>query len=335
VVQGEQGNLFSSQTLKGIYQASLTAAAQNAALLLPGAPGAPRHAFLANLITGIAEKLAAAAGDDPAGLLSPDLLPGVAAAALDTLAGHAAGLINPGDPGEQLLVEALDRVILALSAEFHQEADLPAVLASVFSQRQLLALMTEVFGAVAQNPGGLIPGKAKDPRRSALAQIVGSVAAVVSRDPGHLLGGDGYVQLLAVALRAFAGNPDRLLDLDTADPLHNVMSQVMVAVVETAAHNLEAGGRNLLGGDTLLKTMEAALATVSKNTQGWRADPDILALVLNRLLTAASQELANELDAENLLLVFPPLLHQALQQGRAVLELSDRELILPRLTLTT
>jgi hypothetical protein len=333
VVQGEQGNLFSSQTLKDIYQASLSAAAQNATLLLPGAPGEERHIFLANLITGMAGRLAAAVEKDPSGLFTPDLLQGIIAIGLDTLAGHAARLINPHAPQEQLLVEALDRVILALSAEFHQDAHLPGVLASVFSQGQLMALIGEAFGAVAQNPGGVIPGVGGDPRRSALAQIVGSVAAVVSRDPGHLLGGDGYVQLLSVALRAFAHNPDRLLDLNTADPLKNVMSQVMIAVVDAAAQNLEAGGRNLLAGDMLLQMMEAALAMVSKNTQGFRSDDQIAGLVLNRLLAAASQDLANELDAENLLRVFPPLLHQALQQGRAVLNLGDRELILPLLSI--
>lgn len=331
VVQGKQSNLFPSQTLKGIYQASLSAAAQNAALLPPGAPGQMRHAFLANLITGLAGQLATAADEDPSGLFTPDLLQGIIGAALSTLTDHAAPLIQPHDPQKQLLVEALDRVILALSAEFHQDAGLPAVLAATFSQRQLMALVREAFGAVAQNPAGLIPGRDGDRQRSALAQILGAVAAVVSRDPHHLLSGDGYVKLLDVALRAFAANPDRLLDLGDADPLQNVMSQVMIAVVNAAAQNLDAGGRNLLMGDMLLKMMEAALATVSKNTQGFRADSEIVALVLNRLLGAAAKDLANQLDAENLLRVFPPLLNQALQQGRTVLELSDPKLILPLL----
>ena len=331
VVQGKQSHLFSSQTLKGIYQASLSAAAQNATLLPPGAPGQMRHAFLANLITGLAGRLATAADADPSGLFTPDLLQGIIAAALSTLANHAATLIQPHDPQKQLLMEALDRVILGLSAEFHQDAELPAVLAATFSQRQLMALVGEAFGAVAQNPAGLIPGRDGDRQRSALAQIVGAVAAVISRDPHHLLSGDGYVKLLDVALRAFASNPDRLLDLGDADPLQNVMSQVMIAVVNAAAQNLDAGGRNLLMGDMLLKTVEAALATVSKNTQEFRADSEIVALVLNRLLGAAAKDLANQLDAENLLRVFPPLLNQALQQGRTVLELSDPKLILPLL----
>ena len=335
VVQGEQGNLFSSQTLKGIYQASLTAAAQNATLLLPGAPGEPRHAFLASLITGMAGRLATAAEEDPSGLFTPDLLQGISAVALDTMANHAAALMNPQKPQEQLLVDALDRIILALSAHFHQDAKLPEVLASVFSQQQLMALVGEAFGAVAQNPAALVAAPSGEGQRAALAQIIGSVAAVVNRDPYHLLSGDGYVQLLAVALRAFNCNPDRLLDLNTANPLQNVMSQAMIAVVETAAQNLEAKGRNLLVGDTLLKMMEAALATVSKNTQGFHADSQIPSLVLNRLLTAANKDLANQLDAENLLRVFPPLLTQALQQGRVLLELSDQDLILPLLQIQT
>jgi hypothetical protein len=331
VIQGEQGNLFSSQTLKGIYQASLSAAAQNVILLLPDALGKPRQVFLAALINGMAGRLATAASEDPFGLFTPDLLQGISALALDTLADHAAALINPQKPQEQLLVEALDRIILALSAKFHQDEQLPGVIASVFSQRQLMALVGEAFGAVAQNPQALVAGLQGDGRRAALAQIIGSVAAVVNRDLHHLLSGDGYVQLLTVALQAFSFNPDQLLDLNSADPLNNVMSQVLIAVVDTAAHNLEAKGRNLIMGDTLIEIMDAALATVSKNTRGFRSDSEIVSLVLSRLLAAANKDLINELDAENLLQVFPVLLYQVLQQGRGLLELSDRDLILPLL----
>lgn len=324
----DQPLLFSSQTLRAVYGASLAAAAQNAALIPPGKDGNPSHEFLSRLFIDTATLLVKAGQAGPQSLFSPDLARDIIALALDNLAQNSRQLINPKDPREQLLVRALGQVILSFSGEFHHDQDLPRVLAGAFSQKQLAAIIQEVFGAVAENPGDLLPGTNGDPRPSALAQITGALAAVVSRDSQRLLTGDGYVELLGVALQAFAMNPDRLLNLNTADPLDNVLTKVMMSVLTAAANNLKGGGRNLLWGEALLQATEAALTAVSKNTQGFSADPEVVTLVLKRLLDAASGDQANVLDAEGLLLVFSLLLSRALKEGRGILDQNDRELIL-------
>ena len=325
----EQPLLFSSQTLRAMYGASLAAVAQNSALILPGGQS---HEFLSELYTGTAQLLVKAGRAGPQALFTPDLAQDFIALALDTLAQNAQQLINPKDPRDQLLVKALERVILSFSGEFHHDQALPGILAATFSQKQLHAIIQEVFGAVAENPGALLPGTGGDPQRSALAQIMGAVAAVVSRDRQSLLTGDGYVELVRVALQAFAMNPDRLLNLNTADPQDNVLTTVMAAVLTVATANLQSEGRHLLWGETLLQAIEAALAAVSKNTQGFLADPEIVTRVLKRLLDAASGAQANVLDAESLLLVFSPLLSRALQEGRGILDEKDQQLILRYLT---
>jgi hypothetical protein len=327
----EQPLLFSSQTLRAMYGASLAAVAQNAALILPGGQS---HVFLSQLYTGMAQLLVKAGQAGPQALFTPDLAQDCIALALDTLAQNAPQLINPKDPQDQLLVKALERVILSFSGEFHHDPALPGILAATFSQKQLHAIIQEVFNAVAENPGALLPGTGGDPQRSALVQIMGALAAVVSRDSQSLLTGDGYVELLRAALNAFAMNPDRLLNLNTADPLDNVLTEVMIAVLTAAAANFQSGGRHLLWAEALLQAIEAALAAVSKNTQGFLADPEIVTLVLKRLLDAASGAQANVLDAESLLLVFSPLLSRALQKGRSILDENDQQLILRYLTQT-
>jgi hypothetical protein len=324
--------LFSSSALAAIYTASLKAAAQNAALLVPGGNG-QTHVFLTSLVTALAQKLADTAAAAPTSLFSLDILPAVSEIALGVLAQNAAKLINPKNPQEQLLAEALARVSLALSTDFHGDQKLAKKLQSLLSQDHLLALLQEVFGAVAQYPEGLLPGMDNDPKRSALAQLVGSVALAAGHDTKNLLNGDGFVKLLEVALEAFAKNPDRLLDLNTQDPSQNIMAKVMTSVVTTAAKNLEDDGRNLLSGDTLVQLIDAALAAVSQNTDGFKKEPDIVTLVLGRLLFAASHSLANELDANNLLLAFAPILRLALR-GREALDVSDAQLILPHLSLS-
>mgnify|MGYP005843701167 FL=1 len=324
----EQPQMFPSQMLRAVYDAGLRAAAQNATLILPEGNGRPSHEFLSRLFTDTVQLLAQAAQAGPRALLTPDLARDVISLALDTLSQNARQLIDPQNPQEQLLVQALERIIISCSEEFHQDQDLPRILAETLSRKQLAAIIREAFEAVARNPEALLPGTEGDPQRSALAQILGSVAAVVRRDSRRLLTPVGSVELLRVALEAFALNPDRLLNLDTADPLDNVMAGVMTAVLTAATGNLEAGGRHLLWGEVLLQAMEAALAAVSKNTAGFLAEPAIVTLVLRRLLDAASGAQANVLDAENLLLAFSPLLSRALKEGRGILDEEDEELIL-------
>jgi hypothetical protein len=268
--------LFSSQTLRAMYGSSLAAVAQNATLILPGKAGDPSYEFLSQLFIGMAQLLVKAGQAGPQTLFTPDLAQDVVGLALDTLAQNARQLINPKAPREQLLVQALERVILSFSGDLHHDQNLPRVLAATFSQGQLKGMIQEVFGAVAENPGALLPGTGGDPQRSALAQIMGAVAAVVSRDSQKLLSGDGYVELCGVAFEAFAMNPDRLLNLSTANPSDNVLTKAMVAVLLAAAANLQSGGRHLLWGEALLQAIDATLAAVSKNTQGFLTDPEIV-----------------------------------------------------------
>lgn len=54
----------------------------------------------------------------PQALFTPDLAQVCIALALETLAQNAQQLINPKDPRDQLLVKALERVILSFSGEF-------------------------------------------------------------------------------------------------------------------------------------------------------------------------------------------------------------------------
>ena len=323
---------LSSQTLRAIYGAGLTAVAQNPALILPGKNGKPSHQFLSQLFTGTVRVLATAGQAGRYAIFTPDLASDIIPLALETLAQNARQLIDPQNPQEQLLVQALERISISFSKEFHQDQDLPRILAATFSQKHLAAIIKDIFHAVAQNPGALLPGTEGDIQRSALAQIMGAVVGVVRQDSQCLLTGDGYVKLFRLALEAFALNPDRLLNLKTANPLDNVMAKVMSGILTAAAENLKNGGRDLLWGDWLLQAMGVALTTVSKNTEGFLADPEVVTLVLKRLLKAASGVQANVLDAENLLAVFSPLLSRVLREGRDLLTQDDYEIIMKYLT---
>jgi hypothetical protein len=325
----EHPDLFSGRALAGIYAAALHGVAENASLISPDADGVGRDAFLRTLFVRVAEQLATSAESNPPSIFTPDLLRDIIAMAIDVTVHNAAQLIDPKDPSRQLLAEALQQVLLGVSPVLSQDTSLPVTLRALFSRQQLCQIMHLAFSAVARHPEALLHSLG-DKRQSALAQIIATVATCVSSDPRRLLNGDSYVQLLRVALEAFAQNPDRLLDLEQAAPRQQVLAKVIVSVVGAVTMSLEAGERNLLTGPALLRVIEAAIAAVSGNIDGFQRMPDIVQVVMGRVLHAASDGLKNELDGGALVQVVDPLLRQALL-NRIALDVSDAELILPLL----
>ena len=323
----DQSDLFSGQALAHIFAAALNGVAQNASLIWPESDTNGRDAFLRTLFTRVAEQLAASAKTDPPGIFSPDLLHNIIAAAIEITADNVPRLIDPKDPERQLLADALQEVLRGFSPALHQDTSLPRTLKALFTRDQLMLIVREVFSAVARNPEALLHGVTDDHQRTALAQIVGAVATAISSDSRRLVNGQGYVQLLNVALEAFAKNPDRLLDLDQTDPRQQLLTKVIVSVVSATTKSLEAGGRDLLTGSTLVRMIGAAITAVSANVDGFRRDPDIVTMVMDRILRSASGPLKNDLDGEMLVQLVGPLLRRAVVD-RTALTVSDADLIL-------
>ena len=324
----QEPDLFSGRAIADIYAASLNAVGQNANLIFPGAHGGGREVFLATLFSRVATQLADGARATPPSLFSPDLLRDVIATAVDVTADNAAVLINANNPTKQLLADALQRILLGFSPTLHQDQSLPATLSTLFSRQQLNAIVAETFAAVANNPAALLQGVGNEAQRSALAQLIGAIATAVSQDPHRLLTGDGIVQLLHIVLAAFAKNPDRLLDLNTSDVRQQILTQVISSVLTAVNKNLDSGGRDLVRGDVLLQLIETAIAAVSGNVDGFRTAPDVVSMVLDRVLHAASNVLANELDAAGIVASVGPILRKALAD-RTLLNASDADLIHP------
>jgi hypothetical protein len=326
-----ESDLINRKTVTDIYAAALKAAAQNPALLLPETDGERSQVLLRKLISGITAELTNSAASDPPGIFTPEVLKDAIDVALQVLSNHVPKLADPRHPEKQLLVDALHRLVLAFRDDFHADKNLSEFLDGLFSRRQLVDLTQIVFTAVARTPEGLLQDVAGDARCSALAQIIGSVAATISADANRFLSGDDYLELFSVALKAFTVNPDRLLNLASTDPRDNVMSQVISAVLNAVVHNAESEGRNLLSGAMLVDAVQTALAVVSKNVDGFVKEPEIVSMVMDRLLNAASNTMANELDAESLLLALDDVLRAALM-SRTALDRSDAELVFAHLS---
>lgn len=329
----DEPNLFTGRAAADIFAAAMRAVSANARLVLPDGATGVTDDFLRQLLTGVAQQLATSAAATPPGIFTPDLLTDVATVALEVTSANAARLIVPTDLRKQLLCDALKQVTAGFALALQHDGSLAQALHATFSRDHLLEIARQAFTAVAANPSGLLGLNVSDPQKGALAQLVGAVAQGIAQDPSHLLNGDDYTRLIGIALEAVARNPDRLLHLDTSDPQQQVLAQVISGVLSAASKNLAEGGRNLLTGENLLAILDAAITTVSSNVDGFLKEPDIVSMVVDRLLHASSSVLKNDLDANTLLKTFGPVLTQALK-GRSALDVSDADLILPILKAT-
>jgi hypothetical protein len=325
----EEPKLFTGRIAADVFAASMRAAAQNSHLVLPDGASV-QDDILRQLLTGVAQQLAASARTESPGIFTPDLLKDVAVIALEVTARNAARLIVPSDPRKQLLRDALGHITAGFLPALQQGDAVEHALRTTLAREHLLAITRQGFAAVAANPAGLLGPEGGDPRKAVLAQAIGAIAQAIAEDPAHLLNGDDYAGLFGLTLEAVARNPDRLLQLDTVDPRQQVLTRVITAVMSSATKNVAAGGRNLLTGDTLREMIATAITAVSSNVDGFVKEPDIVTVVADRLLRASSAVLKNELDANTLLRVFGPILVAALKR-RSVLDVSDAELILPLL----
>src|SRR5262249_46915372 len=243
----------------------------------------------------------------PPGLFTTDLLSVVASIALDVTAANAARLIDPSNPRQQLLRDALQALTGGFAQSLQQGDAVSAAARAALSRDHLVEIARTAFAAVAQNPTGLLGPSAADRSQSPLAQIAAAIGQAVAADPAHLLNGEGYAELFRVALDAFARNPDRLLALAGTAPAQPIVTRVITSVLTAASKNVQCGGRNLLTGDTLVEAIETAIASVSANVDGFLKEPEIVSMVVDRLLHAASSVMKNELDASSLLQVFAPI----------------------------
>jgi hypothetical protein len=325
----DEPKLFTGHAAAAVFAAAMRTAAQNIHLVVPDGTSV-KDDVLRQLLTGVAQQLAASARTQPPGMFTPDLLKDVAAIALEVTATNAARLIVPSDPRKQLLRDALGQITTGFLSALQRGGEVEHALRTTLSRANLLAITRQGFAAVAANPTGWLGPEGGDPRKAALAQVIGAIAQAIAEDPAHLLNGDDYARLVGIALEAVARNPDRLLRLDTADPRQQVLTRVITAVMSSASKNVAAGGRNLLTGDALREVIATAITAVSSNVDGFEKAPDIVTVVADRLLHASSAVLKNELDANTLLRVFGPILSAALKR-RSVLDASDADLILPLL----
>jgi hypothetical protein len=302
----DRDDLFSNEALAALVRTALGAVAGHATLLADD-----------RLVRAVIERTVAALTADPArALFSTGSVEAVTRAALAAVADNVATLVDPAAPARQAVAEALVAMGHGLASELAGGTPLRALL----STDQLVELTRLVLDAVARHPERLLRAEGGDARRTALAQVLGSLARALGREPTRLVTGSTFLALVRTALPVALRNLDRLVDLKATDPATNLLFKVVAAVGGAALG--ERDRRRLLDRDVFVETVRVVLPTVSAHLD---ALPDGQAEVVEAVLSAAldlsTAELEGRINGDTLPGLVDHLLRARL---RGELALDDR-----------
>lgn len=290
-------DLFTSESIEVIFKSALRVAAENGALVTD-------DKVLQELIT----RVLTVVGDQQWNrLFSSATAASVLVEALEVFRENMETLIDPKNPKEQLLANALAAMAGSLSAKLAGGGSVQDLL----SRSQLLDLTRVIFGEVAKHPDLLVGGSAGDPKNTVLAQVIGSVARALGDDPLGMTNGAGFVELVQIALAVTVQNADKLVDTKSTSPttnlLFSLLKQIVTAVTEAS------DPRQLLSRAVFVDIVRRVLATASANLQVLvGSQPKAVQGTVAAALELASGALANQVNGANLPLLIQQLLHQVL-----------------------
>ena len=301
VLRGIDGkeDLFNNESLALIYHSALGAVVENRAVLVP-------DAFLQQLIGGIATVLSE---KNVREVFGPETAAAIVQVALEAVQEHVETLVHADSPQRQLLADTVRAVALGLGKPLAGAN--PA--RELLSRKQLVELVRIVFVEVAKSPENLLAGVEDEARRTALAQIVGSVAAALGEEPAKLVTGEGFLQIVRVALSTGVLNADKLLKLDSTPVSTNLMMKVMQQTV--AAVVAHPDPRGLVTREVFVQVVMRVLPVVSANLDslvGTKPKP-LVQITITAALDLAEDALQNRVNGTNLPLLIEKLLVQVLR----------------------
>lgn len=301
----DREDLFSNDALEDLFRAALKAAAENAPLFTDKKIV---QAILASTVTALT-------GVEGGKLFTGAAVEAIACAALQTVGENAETLVDPAHPEWQPIAQAVSAMACGLATELAGGASVKSLL----STTQVIQLAEHVFFEVAKHPERLLGSRTDDPRRTALAQVLGSVASALGDQPTRLVNGTTFVELVQTSLAIAMKNLDKLLDLRSSDPKTNLLFKALDALVRGALSGPD--GRRLVDRDVFVATAEGMLRTVSANTG---LPPDGIAQVVNdavvTVLQLSTGSLENRINGDNLPLLIEGLVGAGL---RGDLRLAD------------
>jgi hypothetical protein len=276
-------DLFTADTLEMLVRSALGVTAEHPGLVTGHEVV---QQFVAHSLTALTKM------DGAESLFSKASVALLLKAGLDILGENAAVLIDQDSPEKQVLADAFAALAAGLSSTVGN-----GNFRKLFSNAQLVELAQIILHQVATNPEALMSGD--DPQRTALAQIIGSVAKALGNGPQQILTAAGAIELLRTAAVVAVNNTDKLLDLDTDDTTTNILYRVLSEYI-TAVLSAD-DPRKLLNRETVLKTAQMILTATSASLDRiLRDDHKLVKFAVERALGLANDALQNRINGQNM-----------------------------------
>lgn len=290
-------DLFTTESIELIFKSALRITAENSALITG-------NKVLQELITRVLNVVGDQRWDK---LFSSATAASVLFEALEVARENIETLINPKNPKEQFLANALAAMAGSLSTKLAGGGSVQDLL----SRAQLLDLTRAIFAEVAKRPELLVGGSAVDPRNTVLAQVIGSVARALGDDPLLVTHGTGFVELVRIALGVAVQNADKLVDTKSASPATNLLFELLKQVV--TAVTTAKDPRQLISRDVFVDIVRRVLTTASANLEVLvGGQPKAVQETVTAVLGLASGVLENRVNGANLPLLIQQVLLQVL-----------------------
>lgn len=308
-------DLFTSDTLALVFKSALAAAGENADLFT-------KNAFLQQLLERTFDVLT----ETPTGkLFSEATFSSLIRETLDVVRENIETLVDPERPDEHLLAAALSAITQSLVTTLANGGAVKDLL----SNRQLIELVRVVFQSVAQHPEQLLGENLSDPKRTALAQIISSVAAALGEDPKRLVNGTSFIELVRLTLPIAINNVDQLVDLEKGTPRTNVLFGALSQIAQTVL--AQGDPRRIVTREVFVEIVRRVLPIVSANIDALADKP--VSTTLATALTLASGTLQSRINGDNLPVLVEQLLRRVvakqlnLEESTAV-DLAARQILL-------
>lgn len=319
ILEGIKGkeDLFTNESIELIFNSALTAVAENAELL-------SEKKILQELIRNTVTALTNTQGGK---LFSEATVAAILQGSLEAVRDNVSTLIDPNNPQKQLLANAVGALAKSLATTLAGGGTVK----DLMSKQQIMELAKVTFQEVAKHPEHLLGGKLDDERKTALAQIIGSVARALGDNPSRLITGEGFVELVQTALRVSVKNADKLIDLDSTNTRTNVLFRVIEETVTAIIDNNDP--RDIVSRDVFLDISKRILPVVSANLDVLFEDSSKpVKETVEKALELASGVLENRINGENLPTLIEKLLTKVLWnelklEEKAAVELAAREIL--------
>lgn len=288
-------DLFTAESIELVFKGALAAVSENPSVVTDST-------VLQELLSRTSAAIAAHSGRGK--LFSEEMLSAVLVEALRVVRDNAEMLIDADSPEKQLLATAVD----ALAESLERSLAGNGRVRDILSRGQVVELTRLLFEEVAKQPEALLGGADGDPKKTAVAQIISSVARALGRDPTRLVTGSGFVELIRSTIPVAVQNLDKLVDLETDDPTNNLLFEIFKQVVDGVASTGDV--RGLVTRDVFLDIVARVLPVASANIEGVTRDQPSIRDAITTTLGLASGVLEGRINGANL----PRLTEQILAQ---------------------